>query len=195
MSLDVSQDQRGEVRVLGLSGRLDGDSAANLQLAFDELHGAGGRHFVFDLAGVGYLSSAGLKVLQDLAQRAKGDGSLRLCALAAPVREAMTAAGALAQFAVYPDRAAALADHPAARIDPALAKAAAGLMGALPSTGGEKASPDLARAAADLLGAGPPKQAKPAPSVPQRPRPKPVKPPEETPGLVGKLKKLFKKDE
>ena len=194
MSLDVTQEQRGEVRVLGLAGRLDGDSAAALQIAVDENHAAGGRHFLFDLSGLGYLSSAGLKVMQDIAVRAKTDGSLRLCALAAPVREAMTGAGVLAQFSIYPDRTAALADHPAARVDPALVKAATGLMGATTEAGASKASPELARAAADLLGAGGAKPAKPAPQPIQRGPNSKTKQADDDPGLVGKLRKLFKKD-
>lgn len=60
MQIDKSLD--GEVLTLGLSGRLDTNTAPELEA---ELQKAGikARKIVFDMAALDYLSSAGLRVL------------------------------------------------------------------------------------------------------------------------------------
>jgi hypothetical protein len=108
------------------------------------------------MADIGYVSSAGLRVLLALAKQLDGGrGSLRLCELNAAVTQVFDVAGFSKLFLIYPTRAAALAGHAEAKPDPGLARSVADLIGAPESTGA--ASPesvDLARAAAQLLSDG-----------------------------------------
>jgi len=105
----IGQGQPGSVRVLALAGRLDTETAVDVELALQDLLGAGEREFLIDLSGIGYVSSAGLRVLLSLAKQLDGGkGSLRLCGLNAAVTQVFDVAGFSKLFAIFPDRAAAL---------------------------------------------------------------------------------------
>jgi anti-anti-sigma factor len=116
MALDLARERHGGVLVLALSGRLDNDNAGDFQLAVQEALAAGERHLVLDLAGLSYLSNAGLRTLGRLAKSlATPTTSLRIAGLSPALRQVFEAAGATVLFEVYPSRAAALAGHPASR--------------------------------------------------------------------------------
>lgn len=162
MALEIREESVGDTRVLELSGRLDTETSADLELAVQDLLQAGEKRFVLDLAGVGYVSSAGLRVLLMLGKSVDGKGMLRLAGLNPAVRQVFDVAGFTPLFAIFPDRAAALAagegkskgKTPAAR--PAqtwdLAAEAAKLLDATQPSGGEAADPALVARAARLLG-------------------------------------------
>lgn len=177
MALTIGEEQLGPVCLLVLAGRLDTETSADLELAVQDLLQAGSRRFVVDLAGVGYVSSAGLRVLLGLAKALDSSGSLRLAALNVGVRQVFDVAGFTPLFRIHADRADALAREaasapapvaapeqavapkPAAPAAPsddgaALAAKAATLLGAQegPATQGQ-AGDDLVAAAARLLGA------------------------------------------
>ncbi len=137
MALEIREEAIGEVHVLGLNGRLDTDTAADLELAAQDLIDAGARDFVVDLSGVGYVSSAGLRVLLMIGKSIDGKGSLRLCGLNATVRQVFDVAGFTQLFVIGADRKSVLAK--------AKAKASAADSGK---------GDELANAAARLLGAG-----------------------------------------
>ena len=63
MSIEIQQEQIGTVRLLALSGRLDTETAVDVELALQDLLAAGEREFLIDRSGIGYVSSAGLRVL------------------------------------------------------------------------------------------------------------------------------------
>jgi len=214
MAFAIEQEQQGDVRILALSGRLDTETAADLELALQDLQAAGATQFLIDLAAIGYVSSAGLRVLLALAKQLDGGrGSLRLCALNAAVMQVFDVAGFSKLFLIYPDRQSALgvpAPTPAA-VDNSLARSAANLLGA-PQASSDTAtgSADLARTAAQLLGADPgpgkksaeasgkKQKAAPAPSAkpvqkPSEPVPAPADPPAAASGVLGKLRNLFGK--
>ncbi len=157
MALDIREESVGEVRLLVLGGRLDTDTSADLELAVQDLLQAGERAFVVDLAGVGYVSSAGLRVLLMLGKAVDGKGSLRLAALNATIRQVFDVAGFTQLFSIFPDRAAALADLP----PQAAASAAAGQPAPAKPAAAEKPSLDKSATAARLLGAN----GKPAPAA------------------------------
>jgi anti-anti-sigma factor len=154
MGLEISQEEEGAIRILALKGRLDTETAADLELALQDLLGAGERNFLLDLAGIGYVSSAGLRVLLGLAKKLDGGkGNFRLCGLSAAVRQVFDVAGFSKLFAIFPNREAALGDVPRMRPEALLAQKAASLLKV-----GVVASPnplalELARTAALLLGA------------------------------------------
>src|SRR5262249_26979224 len=143
-------------------------------------------------ANIGYVSSAGLRVLLATAKQLDGGrGVLRLCRLNGTVQEVFDVAGFSRMFAIFPTREAALGAPPpggakasaavSKSADAALARQVAALLGAGESdvTPSED-SADLARSAAQLLDAGskPPRGAedKPAPA-PKPPPPAAVPPP------------------
>lgn len=205
MALEIRQEEQGDVRILALSGRLDTETSADLELALQDLQAAGATRFVIDLADIGYVSSAGLRVLLALAKQLDGGrGSLRLCALNDAVQQVFDVAGFSKMFALFPTREAALGAPAAAKPKPpesALAKRAAGLLGVSEATAA--ASPEtgsLARAAAQLLGAeksdapAPPAKAKPPAAKPApASAPAPAQPPgaSDQPGVLGKFRNLF----
>jgi len=208
MAFAIQQEQQGAVRILALSGRLDTETSADLELALQDLQSAGATHFLIDMADIGYVSSAGLRVLLALAKQLDGGrGSLRLCELNAAVTQVFDVAGFSKLFLIYPTRAAALAGHTAAKPDPGLAKSVAELIGASESaTAASPESAELARAAAQLLAdrkgegaarkaaepakpkASPPPPPKPASSSSPAPNSAPA---DGAPGVLGKLKNLF----
>ncbi len=159
MALDIAQEQQGAARVLALRGRLDTDTAADMELALQDLLAAGEHDFLVDLSGVIYVSSAGLRVLLALAKRLDGGkGSLRLCGLNATVTQVFEVAGFSKLFVIFKDRATALAGmaKAAPAAPPSLAQQVARLLHVGDYT--SPASPqvlELARAAAQLLGVKP----------------------------------------
>lgn len=199
MAIELACGQQGQVHIVALGGRLDADGAVDLELGLQELEAQGALHFVVDVTGLIYASSAGLQALSGLAQRmVRARGSVRLAAVPVKLQQVFRQ-GLPQQIPTYADRAAALAGHPAAAgVDTALLQAAARLVGAgtEPATG--TASPELAQAAARLLDA---KAAPGQPEVPKQPRaPTPLPPsreperdpePEPDAGLGGRLRRLL----
>jgi len=159
VALEIRPEEDGATCVLTLKGRLDTETAADLELALQDLLAAGERQFLLDLAGIGYVSSAGLRVLLGLAKQLDGGkGSLRLCGLSAAVRQVFDVAGFRKLFAIFPNREAALGDMP--RVGPAamLAQKAAKLLGIDAPVQVARPVPaviELARTAALLLGVKP----------------------------------------
>ncbi len=158
MALDIHEETVGKVRVLGLKGRLDTDTAADLELAAQDLIDAGTHDFVVDLSGVGYVSSAGLRVLLMIGKSIDGKGSLSLCGLNATVRQVFDVAGFTQLFVIGADRDAVLPKAKAkASIsnsgkNDALVIAAAKLLGATkPGFDGAKVDPMLVAHASRLL--------------------------------------------
>jgi len=199
----IGQGQPGSVRVLALAGRLDTETAVDVELALQDLLGAGEREFLIDLSGIGYVSSAGLRVLLSLAKQLDGGkGSLRLCGLNAAVTQVFDVAGFSKLFAIFPDRAAALPKQPQAKAESSLALKVAALLGANASTASSAKAEaiELARFVSILLGIKLAAAAKPA-GVPAKagpmqfkpvvaPAPAPVPPPAPG-GIFAKLRGLF----
>jgi anti-sigma B factor antagonist len=156
MGLEIREETVGAVRVLALNGRLDTETSADLELAVQDLLQAGECNFVLDLGGVGYVSSAGLRVLLMLGKAVDGKGSLRLTGLNPTVRQVFDVAGFTPLFAIFPDRAAALGGVPVPAPGSALASAAARLLGATGTAGNDdKAKADLVARSARALGVDP----------------------------------------
>src|SRR5258706_14584744 len=116
--MEIAQEQQGEVYLLAPVGRLDTDSASDLELALQDLDAAGAKHFVIDLAQIGYVSSAGLRVLTALAKSCESGGSLRLAGMNAQVKQGFDVAGFTKMFKIYADPKAALQRHPNAGAPP-----------------------------------------------------------------------------
>jgi len=106
--MEIREERPDGTLVLAPSGRLDSVTSADLERRL--MAAAGERRLVVDLAGVEYVSSAGLRVFLKLARRVKdAGGTLVLCAMGEPVRQVFDLAGFLPLFAIEPSRERALA--------------------------------------------------------------------------------------
>ena len=91
------------------TGRIDMTTAEALEHHLLRLEREGEYRLIIDLAGVDYLSSAGLRVLLSLAKRIRAaGGGLAMCALAPPVRQVFELSGLIQVLAVVPSRDEAL---------------------------------------------------------------------------------------
>jgi anti-anti-sigma factor len=108
MQIDEVRGER--VVVIAPLGRLDSVSSGELERRVVERIDAGDRRLVLDLAGVEYISSAGLRVLLMAAKRLKDPpAAVVLCGLGPAVRSVLELAGFLPLFTIEPARAEALA--------------------------------------------------------------------------------------
>jgi anti-anti-sigma factor len=108
--LEIAEEQAGATLVIAPRGRVDSVSSSELERMLVARLDAGARRVVIDLAGVEYISSAGLRVLLLAAKRLKPpQGALVLCGLGPSVRAVLELAGFLSLFAVEPGREQALA--------------------------------------------------------------------------------------
>lgn len=108
--LDATTELADGILVVALSGRISGRSSTALAALLSSRIDGGLRGVVLDVAGVDYISSAGLEVIDAAAARlAREGGSLVLAAVAEPVRIALDLAGLLARLPIEPSRERALA--------------------------------------------------------------------------------------
>jgi anti-sigma B factor antagonist len=99
--LQIARESRDDVRILFVSGRIGASGAPVLGRALMEELGAGQHRLLVDLGGVDYMSSAGLRVLQEAVSLARAHAArLALCSLSEPVRLAIDLAGATEQFTI-----------------------------------------------------------------------------------------------
>jgi anti-sigma B factor antagonist len=105
--MEIREERRDGILVLAPSGRLDSVTSADLEQRLVAVREE--RRLVVDLAGVEYVSSAGLRVFLKLARRVKdAGGELLLCAMGEPVRQVFDLAGFLPLFAIEASRERAL---------------------------------------------------------------------------------------
>ncbi|MEI6669161.1 MAG: STAS domain-containing protein [Acidobacteriota bacterium] len=108
--MDISETRHGAVLVVAPVGRVDSTTSDGLDQALTRVVDAGDQRLVVDLAGVSYISSAGLRVLLVVAKRLKTRrGTLVLCALGDAVRQVFDLAGFLPLFQIEPTRELAVA--------------------------------------------------------------------------------------
>jgi anti-anti-sigma factor len=108
--MEIGEERAGQALVIVPRGRIDSVSSGELERFVVARLDAGTRRVVIDLAGVDYISSAGLRVLLLAAKRLKPpQGVLVLCGLGPSVRAVLELAGFMSLFAVEPAREQALA--------------------------------------------------------------------------------------
>jgi anti-anti-sigma factor len=112
--LELKQVRIADVVVVAVSGRVDHANADQFRaLLWPQLAScaAGGDRLVLDLAGLEYISSAGLRVLMLASRDVKArNGTLVVCGLQTIVREIFEISRFNIVFRVLVDRAAALAE-------------------------------------------------------------------------------------
>lgn len=108
--MEIAEERSEGTLVMAPVGRLDSVTSNELEKRLVARIDAGDRRLVFDMAGVEYISSAGLRVLLMAAKRLKDPaGALVLCGLGPSVRTVLELAGFLPLFVVEPARHEALA--------------------------------------------------------------------------------------
>jgi len=112
--LELQQSRIEDVVIVAVSGRVDHANADDFRGKLWPMLSrcaVGADRLVLDLAGLEYISSAGLRVLMLASRDVKGrDGTLVICGLQPIVREIFEISRFNVVFNVLPDRAAALAE-------------------------------------------------------------------------------------
>ncbi|MGD2177415.1 MAG: STAS domain-containing protein [Anaerolineae bacterium] len=101
--MEVTTQQFRRCSVVKANGRIDASTAPELQEAFDVLTEAGKYRLVFDMSGVDFISSVGLRVLIDTRKtcRRYNRGDLVLAGPSANVDRTLELAGFYTLFDVY----------------------------------------------------------------------------------------------
>lgn len=92
--MEISQRSEGDARIIEVAGRLDSTTSPQFEeTLFNAIHN-GTRRVIIDGRSLGYISSAGLRVILKAAKDLKrSEGRLVLCALQDYVREVFEISG------------------------------------------------------------------------------------------------------
>jgi anti-sigma B factor antagonist len=101
--MEVTTSQYKHCDVVEASGRVDSQSAPSLGEAFDAIIEAGRFKIVFDMSGVDYISSAGLRVMIDVQKTCRrwNRGEVVLAGVPPRIREALDLAGFVPLFKIF----------------------------------------------------------------------------------------------
>jgi anti-sigma B factor antagonist len=92
--MDITEDKRGDVMLLGLKGRLDASTANRLEEKLLASIDGGERRLALNCSQLDYISSAGLRVLLLAMKRLRNvNGTIVLYALKDQVKEVFDIAG------------------------------------------------------------------------------------------------------
>ena len=92
--MNISEAKQGNVTILKVQGKLDATSSPELDKRLADLAESGASRMALDLAGLDYVSSAGLRVFLSAAKRLKqAHGKLALANLSAQVQQIFDIAG------------------------------------------------------------------------------------------------------
>jgi anti-anti-sigma factor len=101
--MEIKEEKRGEVKIIGLRGRLDTETSPSVEKRLMNLMDQGERRLVFDFSELTYISSSGLRVLIEVVRNLqKTNGKLALAALSDHVHEIIKIAGFTSIFSIYP---------------------------------------------------------------------------------------------
>ena len=89
--MNIAKETNGNTLTVTLEGRLDTITAPDLEQALSDLVGI--KHLVLQFAGVGYISSAGLRVLLALQKRMAKQGDMKLTHVDQLVMEVLEMSG------------------------------------------------------------------------------------------------------
>ncbi|MBI1801699.1 MAG: STAS domain-containing protein [Chloroflexi bacterium] len=102
--MEITTKRFERVDLISVSGRVDHQTAPELEKALRSILESGRHSLVVDLSAVGYVSSAGLKALQATAKVARGGllgGDLRLAGLQPNIKEIFDTIGFTQLFKIY----------------------------------------------------------------------------------------------
>ncbi len=100
--MEIKEEKRGEVKVIGLRGRLDAATSPDVERRLLAMVAQGEVRIAFDLSRLTYISSMGLRVLMVVAKQVQNSGGrLALATLNDTVREIFNLAGFTCLFSVF----------------------------------------------------------------------------------------------
>lgn len=109
--MDIDVQVEGDAIVAAVRGRVDTISAPAFEKAVLEFLNGPEKLVVFDLSGLEYISSAGLRVVISVAKKLKSKGGeVRLAATSGPVKKVFQVSGFFSMLKNYETRSAALAE-------------------------------------------------------------------------------------
>jgi anti-sigma B factor antagonist len=109
-TLFIETDNSQDIPVLKVNGRVDSETAPDLDNALVAVLNENKNKVVLDLQGVDYLSSAGLRTLvKALKDAQKSGGDLYLASVSEPVDVILRTVGMLQMFKMFPNSEAAVA--------------------------------------------------------------------------------------
>ena len=103
--LEITTNQFKRCDLVKVSGRIDSNTAPQLAEAFNAINEAGRFSIVFDLGGVDYISSAGLRVMINTQKTCKrwNRGEMVLADVPEQIYGALNLAGFIPLFKIYGD--------------------------------------------------------------------------------------------
>jgi anti-anti-sigma factor len=108
--MDIKEEKRGKVKIVGLRGRLDANSSQGVENQLLALMNQGEDRLVLDFSELTYMSSLGLRVLMVVAKNIKQvNGKLALSGLNDHIYEIFKIARFTNIFSIYPNRDEAVA--------------------------------------------------------------------------------------
>jgi anti-anti-sigma factor len=107
--LSLETDNRQDVSVMKVKGRVDSESTPELDDALTQLLQQNRNKIVLNLQGVDFISSAGLRAIVKAFQAAqKADGGLRLASVSNPVEVVLRTVGMMQMLQMYPSEQEAI---------------------------------------------------------------------------------------
>ena len=108
--LSLETDNTQSVSVMKVKGRVDSDTAPELDDALAKLLQNNRNKIVLNLQGVDYISSAGLRAMVKAYQAAKkSGGDVRLAAVSGPIEVILRTVGMMQMLQMYPTDQEAMA--------------------------------------------------------------------------------------
>jgi anti-anti-sigma factor len=102
--MDIREEKRGKVKIVGLRGRLDANSSQGVENQLLALMNQGEDRLVLDFSELTYMSSLGLRVLMMVAKNIKQvNGKLALSGLNDHIYEIFKIARFTNIFSIYPN--------------------------------------------------------------------------------------------
>ena len=104
-NVEIVRHEQGNVTVLVMKGRLDSNTSPDFETEILGIIRSGSTHMVLDLAGVDYVSSAGLRVFLKVTKEIEGaGGKFALCAVKEYIREIFDMSGFALFIPIHADR-------------------------------------------------------------------------------------------
>jgi anti-anti-sigma factor len=106
--MNIQVSTQPNVAIIEVAGRIDSNNANQFGDALSTVIAQGHNQLVLDLAGVDYMSSAGLREIVAAAKKLQGKGEMRLAQPSERVREVLEMTGLDSVFQVFPSQAEAV---------------------------------------------------------------------------------------
>jgi len=107
--MQIIVEKKAAAIVLSIHGHFNAAATPEFERIFNQHLDAGARHFILNLAGLTFISSAGLcSILAAAKKVSERDGDMAVCALQGEALKVFEISGFAALFSIYPTEAAAL---------------------------------------------------------------------------------------